>query len=211
MSSSPEITLSLVQSEDDFLEIATLYALAFQQSPLMQEIGGPPNLQKSADHLCHVWKTDPESRFMKATLPSGRIIGFAKWNFFAKIGYQNPFPSEFPPDGNPALGKWLFGEFVRVMNEKMEGKKFVYMHILVIHPEFQRMGVGKRMLEWGLQLVDEEGLETYIDASPEGKGLYEKMGWRTTNVIDVDLKKWGGKDEIETAYSMVRPRGGKTV
>ncbi|KAG4412111.1 hypothetical protein IFR04_014760 [Cadophora malorum] len=211
MSSPPEISLSLVESEDDFLEIATLYALAFMKSPLMDLVVGPPNLEASAAHLCHVWKTDPETRFMKATLPSGRIVGFAKWNFFSNSGPQNPFPTEFPPEGNPELGKWLFGEFARVMNEKMLGKKYVYMHILVIDPEFQRQGLGKQMLEWGLKLVDDEGLETYIDASPEGKGLYERLGWKTINVLDVDLNKWGGKDEISTAYSMIRPVGGKNM
>ncbi|KAG4436038.1 hypothetical protein IFR05_008470 [Cadophora sp. M221] len=210
MSSPPEITLALIESEDDFLEIATLYNLAFKKSPIMDAIVGPPDLTASAAHLCDVWKTDPETRFMKATIPSGRIVGFAKWNFFSKIGPQNPFPTEFPPAGKPELGKWIFEEFARVMNQKMLGKKYVYMHILVVDPEFQRMGIGKRMLEWGLKLVDEEGLETYIDASPEGKGLYEKMGWKTTNILDVDLKKWGGKDEISTAYSMVRPVQGKT-
>ncbi|KAK0128243.1 hypothetical protein ONS95_000220 [Cadophora gregata] len=161
--------------------------------------------------LCHQWKTDPETRFMKATLPSGRIVGFAKWNFFSTNGPQNPFPTEFPPAGNPEFGKWLFGEFARVMNEKMLGKKYVYMHVLVVDPEFQRHGIGKRLLEWGLKLVDDEGLETYIDASPEGRGLYEKLGWKTINVLDMDLSKWGGKDERSTAYSMIRPIGGKTV
>lgn len=56
MSSPPEITLALVKSEDDFLEIATLYALGFKQSPIMDAIAGPPDLNASAAHLCHVCK-----------------------------------------------------------------------------------------------------------------------------------------------------------
>ncbi len=147
---------------------------------------------------------------MKASLPSGQIIGFAKWNFLSPPGPHNPFPKEFSEKGKPELAKWFFGELARVMNEKMEGKKFVYMHILAIDPAYQRMGIGRRLLDWGLKIADDEGWEAYIDASPEGKGLYEKCGWQTINTIDLDVGKWGGPEEVSTCYDMWRPARGKS-
>jgi len=51
----------------------------------------------------------------------------------------------------------------------------LYMALLGVEPGFQRMGVGKRLLEWGLEKADREGLECWIEASPVGKPLYEKL------------------------------------
>lgn len=60
--------------------------------------------------------------------------------------------------------------------------------------------MGKRLLEWGLEKADREGLEWWIEASPAGKPLYEKLGWREVGgygcgVEDVGLEGGGGRDE----------------
>lgn len=34
------------------------------------------------------------------------------------------------------------------------------------------------LLKWGLEKADEEGLESYLEASPVGKSLYEKLGFK---------------------------------
>ncbi|EHK98920.1 hypothetical protein M7I_5210 [Glarea lozoyensis 74030] len=39
------------------------------------------------------------------------------------------------------------------------------------------MGVGSRLLEWGVKKADEEGLDIYLDGSKMGAALYEKFGW----------------------------------
>ncbi|EKD18483.1 uncharacterized protein L3040_007494 [Drepanopeziza brunnea f. sp. 'multigermtubi'] len=209
MSSPPEYTLSLVSSEDDFLALATVKDSAFKSSAFAQlKLGPNTDLAGLAKYLLGSWKSDPEARFMKASLPSGQIIGFAKWNFFSTTDYHYPFPTEFLETGQPSLCKMFFDGLAKVMNEKMKGKKFIYMHFLAVDPKFQRMGIGKKLCDWGLKYADEKGLEAYIDASPEGKGLYEKCGWQVINTLDIDLSKWGGPKEISTSYNMWRPLGG---
>ena len=89
------------------------------------------------------------------------------------------------------------------------GKGYVYMAILAVGPEWQRMGVGRKLLEWGLEKADREGLECWIEASPAGKPLYEKVGWREVGFTDVELKKWGWKgEEVSRTVSMFREVGG---
>ena len=53
--------------------------------------------------------------------------------------------------------------------------------------------VGKRLLERGLEKVDREGVESWFDHSPAGKGLYENMGWREVGYSKMELGQWGGK------------------
>ena len=73
------------------------------------------------------------------------------------------------------------------------------------------MGVGRELLEWGLEKADREGLECWFEANPAGKPLYEKVGWREVGVTDVELKRWGwqGKEQSSRTVSMFRGIGGK--
>ena len=99
--------------------------------------------------------------------------------------------------------------------ESVKEKGYLYMAILAVDPNFQRMGVGHRLLQWGLEKADREGLECFIEASPEGKGLYEKFGWREVGFTDVVLRRWGwkveeGEEEFSRTFSMFRGVGGRT-
>jgi len=97
--------------------------------------------------------------------------------------------------------------------EGVRERGYLYMAILAVEPKFQRMGVGRKLLEWGLDMADREGLEAFIEASPAGKPLYEKMGWREVGFTDVDLKRWGWEGEGDTnrTVSMFRPAGGRSL
>lgn len=51
--------------------------------------------------------------------------------------------------------------------------------MLGVHPSQQGRGLASKLLRWGLTRADAEGLEVYLSASPEGKPMYEKYGFRT--------------------------------
>lgn len=50
--------------------------------------------------------------------------------------------------------------------------------MLGVHPSQQGRGLASKLLKWGLSRADAEGVETYLSASPEGKPMYEKKGFR---------------------------------
>jgi hypothetical protein len=58
-------------------------------------------------------------------------------------------------------------------------------------------------LQWGTAEADRLGLVSYLEASEEGRPLYEKFGFKEVGRVVVDLSKWGGT-EPATAYLMVR-------
>lgn len=51
------------------------------------------------------------------------------------------------------------------------------LEVLVTHSDYERNGLGSKLLEWGCAAADAEGLESYLDASETGKPLYEKFGY----------------------------------
>lgn len=55
------------------------------------------------------------------------------------------------------------------------------LEILGVHPAYQGRGLASKLLKWGLQRADEEGVEVYLSSSPEGRPMYEKNGFQGRN------------------------------
>ncbi|KAL7936373.1 acyl-CoA N-acyltransferase [Trichoderma chlorosporum] len=97
----------------------------------------------------------------------------------------------------------FFCEMDRRWWAKFEGKPHVYLKLLHTDPDHQRRGAGGLCLKWGAAEADRLGLVSYLEASEEGRPLYEKYGFKEVDKIVVDMSKWGGpKDAV--AYLMVR-------
>ena len=71
-------------------------------------------------------------------------------------------------------------------------------------PAHQRRGAGALMMAWGVKEADKRGLTSYVQASPQGQGLYAKFGFELVDIYAIDLSKWGGPEREETAI-MIRP------
>jgi ribosomal protein S18 acetylase RimI-like enzyme len=55
--------------------------------------------------------------------------------------------------------------------------------MLGVHPSYQGCGLASKLLKWGLERADAEGVETYLSASPEGRPMYEKYGFRIVDTF----------------------------
>ena len=66
-------------------------------------------------------------------------------------------------------------------------------------PAYGRLGVGSALLRWGLELADQEGLNTWLESAPQGYPLYRRFGFEDVDVFDLPVAcRWGatcGKDE----------------
>jgi N-acetylglutamate synthase-like GNAT family acetyltransferase len=80
------------------------------------------------------------------------------------------------------------------------------MEILAADPDYQRMGIGNKLLQAGFDIADKLGLtEAYIEASQAGYPLYRKWGWEDVDAIIIDKSKYGGK-ELHNTICMVRKK-----
>lgn len=80
----------------------------------------------------------------------------------------------------------LFGAFHKNREQFMGEEKHWYMELLLTHPDYQGKGCGSMILRHGLELADRDQLPCYIDSSPMGKALYEKLGWTLDHKKDFD-------------------------
>ncbi len=77
---------------------------------------------------------------------------------------------------------------------------------MVVHPDYQGKGIGRKLLEYCNDLADSAGLPRYLTAFPGGHGLYQKFGYKDIQHFDVDLNEWGTKHReggISRSYGML--------
>lgn len=131
---------------------------------------------------------DPNAHFLAITTPSSPSpIAFAKWNSPA-----TPMSTDLPtwPQGSDVeLANHFFGQLVTRHKDIMTGRPHWYLEMVATLPSWQGKGAASQLLRWGLARSDEEGTETYLEASPEGKPIYEHFGFEEVERLVVGLEE----------------------
>ncbi|KAK2749523.1 hypothetical protein FQN55_003220 [Onygenales sp. PD_40] len=94
-----------------------------------------------------------------------------------------------------------------------EEKDYI-LELINTSPEFERQGHGSRMMKWGTERADAENAKMFLEATPTGKPMYERHGFKAVEVLRVKLADYGvdgeGDEDGYVVFTiMVRePRGG---
>ncbi|EAQ86282.1 hypothetical protein CHGG_07535 [Chaetomium globosum CBS 148.51] len=130
---------------------------------------------------------------------SGEVLGFAKWVF---VGEGDALPGiagsavsglgggggeEVGGEGggdvlgelvrDKELAKVYFGAQAKQHERFMGGRAHWYLELISTKPDIKGMGIGRKLVQWGVEKVDGDGVEAYLEASPQGRGLFERFGF----------------------------------
>ncbi|KAF2630580.1 hypothetical protein BU25DRAFT_418953 [Macroventuria anomochaeta] len=78
------------------------------------------------------------------------------------------------------------------------------VHVFATHPAHRRNGHGAMLLEHILRQADEHCLETYLEASEQGKRLYAKYSFQAIYEKEFNLARYGGSGADRNTI-MMRP------
>ncbi|KAJ0114987.1 hypothetical protein J7T55_001394 [Diaporthe amygdali] len=144
---------------------------------------------------------DPNARFVvveDAVTSPPTLVAFAKWNAPAPPAtLQPPLPDSWPEDRDPALADVFFQTLADKHHEIMADRPHWYLEMIVTKGRYQGQGAGGMLLGWGVDKADDEGVECYLDATPQGKHLYERFGFK-------DEETWSFFDETYRHSFMIR-------
>lgn len=56
---------------------------------------------------------------------------------------------------------------------------------LGVHPEHQKKGIGRMLLDWGVREASKQGRECYLVATPAGVPLYRSAGFEDVRIVDI--------------------------
>ncbi|UNI17430.1 hypothetical protein JDV02_003773 [Purpureocillium takamizusanense] len=110
-------------------------------------------------------------------------------------------PDMYPAGGDATLAARVFQANYDALMQATSGRDAWFLSMLVVPREHQRRGVGTALLRYGLERADRDGWAAYVNASSEGKPLYDKNGFAT-----VERSEFG--DIVE--HHMLREPEGKS-
>ncbi|KAF7361991.1 Acyl-CoA N-acyltransferase [Mycena venus] len=76
--------------------------------------------------------------------------------------------------------------------------------VMATDPSFQGQGAGSALLTYLTKIADEEGLLSYVDASPQSVRVYSKFGWKAVGQFKFPEPSTGAEAEPVYATIMLR-------
>ncbi|KAM3071844.1 hypothetical protein ACMFMG_009701 [Clarireedia jacksonii] len=85
--------------------------------------------------------------------------------------------------------------FAEAKKRDYDGERDMMLDLCFVDPEYQKRGVGKMLLEWGMQKADEVDADIWLVSTPSAKAFYERAGWKTRQEAAMDLGNFGESGE----------------
>jgi GNAT superfamily N-acetyltransferase len=141
------------------------------------------NLDRDAQRIVDAEKENTEG----SDEPTSNL---APTNPDAAAEEEKPF---LPPELNLTILSSLLDPLREGQREIMGPKPYLKLNTLSTHPEHERRGAGSMLVEWGVEVADQLGLETYLNTSVRGRPLYERFGFKLVRETLWDRTRWGGE------------------
>ncbi|KAK5173069.1 uncharacterized protein LTR77_003191 [Saxophila tyrrhenica] len=146
---------------------------------------------------------DPTAHPMKVcSAETGELMSYARWNFFPD-GYdferdECVDAEEFLPEEGRGvmrveLYRGLRQGMMRLRREwQPKGEGSWVLMSMVTRECWRGQGAAKLLIEWGLQRAREDGVPAYLEASVEGKPVYERHGFQQVGeLVPWDMRPHG--------------------
>ncbi|KAJ5531650.1 hypothetical protein N7527_005043 [Penicillium freii] len=117
---------------------------------------------------------------------NGGIVAFAKWKRPVSDAGRDQHQEKvvWPASSDKELCDRFFYGMEARHEELMGERPHYYLDMLGVHHSQQGKGLGTKLLKWGLTRADVEGVEVYLSASPAGRPLYLKYGFREVDIFE---------------------------
>jgi len=156
----------------------------------------PENIAEKSAKALKDLKENPASRYLKVTdSETGEIVAGAQWLTYTNGNSEAELDKMFKTDtGEPGYrADWepVYAHLKDNRREIMGKRPYYYLNVLFTHPKHHRRGAGAMLLRWGMEEADRLGVECYMEASIEGRPLYERNGFKVIKEAKFDMAEFG--------------------
>ncbi|KAF2109170.1 acyl-CoA N-acyltransferase [Lophiotrema nucula] len=151
--------------------------------------------------------------FMKVVDKDGdqsEVVAYARWEFYPKglSERKTLFEQNHGNDSDKKVDEfWKLREeavkYFKRCTENIQGCPHILLALLVTAKEHRRRGAGSLLVRAGTDAADKNGLPCYLEASEEGRSLYQHHGFIDMETTDFDLTQHG-LTGVERVTQMVR-------
>jgi GNAT superfamily N-acetyltransferase len=182
-------------TEADIPRVFEIISLAFANDheymdAIFPAHGTPEGRRAGSERMLQIFQGDPYGNFTKVIdKDTGKIAGAAKWNLY-KNGEVPPQPAiggdYWDSEDDKEFAQALFHNFfamrqkvIQETNGNLVGMSTagstspsvsltnLALEMMMVDPAYQRMGVGRLLVRWGLAKADELGVEVSYTLFPD--------------------------------------------
>ncbi|KAL6690855.1 acyl-CoA N-acyltransferase [Trichoderma pleuroticola] len=114
---------------------------------------------------------------------NNQIVGYAIWDL--PVGSQEPPVTPADPELPADVTDFkVYAELKVILEEDHKAsfgdrglKDVWHLDMIGVDPHYQRQGIGRALLTWGVEQATREGRDCYLMATPQGRPLYESFGF----------------------------------
>ncbi|KAI9041889.1 acyl-CoA N-acyltransferase [Aspergillus affinis] len=189
---SPETTAQMIQSRVD----------SFQTNPRTRNVKAVDS--ESGAIIGYVrWTTHPDGQVLEQTVEEVVEARLTPRIPEMREGVARAIHTIMQRDMREILGSKEEGE-----DENAEVRRLIpHVHVdaLFTHPDHQRKGVARALLQTCLREADELGIVTFLEATQDGKPLYLKSGFDIVRTCEVDPTKYGGvgRHDLTVSFALI--------
>jgi len=205
-----------VPKDEDFLRMAEIRSLAFGSNhyidmlfPKYETLSGRLKLR---DRLLDMKNNDHTVRFVITTdTTTGEIVSQGEWHFYEPN--EKPIPMDLGfvegTEEEKEYARHCIGTFQARRRQAIEatrpGIPLMLLDSLTTDPKHQRRGAAMKLVQWGLDVVDNIKGEAYLEATEFGRPLYASLGFEVEDYWTIPLpEKWADRERV-SCYLMRRP------
>ncbi|KAF2729582.1 hypothetical protein EJ04DRAFT_502097 [Polyplosphaeria fusca] len=235
-----------VTSDADFDELIALLWLSYSRPriPLLPLLfpadeadpdGRAKAIETSKRMLLLAHHADPTGHWFKVTCSdTGKIVGGCRWHVNESNPYQTgaKLVDQVDAASNetyqaPTYETGVAQEFASLILGQMlnpRARRYVrphtHLHICFVHPDYRLKGVGTLLTTWGVEKADELQIESFIEASDMGRGLYQRFGFVVVSTDHANAERESPPEQWEALtkkflpyfwHCMWRPVGGNFI
>jgi predicted GNAT family N-acyltransferase len=93
---------------------------------------------------------------------------------------------------------------------KVYSFKHTVLALLVTDSQHRQRGAGSLLVQWGIEQSGATGLPCYLQASEQGRRLYEHYGFQEIDTVEYNLSDYG-LEGVEKMTEMLREPGTKSA
>ncbi|KAF2023953.1 hypothetical protein EK21DRAFT_118285 [Setomelanomma holmii] len=165
-------------------------------------------------HVSQYWAKDSTQYTLKCVdCETGEIVGMALWDIYLTPSQWRRPELSWLEGGDRERAEALISPLWDAREKFWLDKRYLYCHVMAVHPSNQRKGIGEMLLNYGIGVAQQTELPIYIESSREGKRLYEKVGCQrlkrpaVSQKILTNGKINGKKDDNEAMLFVWFPKG----